>query len=188
MKKIFAVLFAAAVSASAFCQNTAFLDLRQDVSLMRSELGQLRMEVEQLRLENEQLKRAIDALKSSSVASESVRTQVSSVKASVSAQNEALKREIIARVKKDIDALAVQTDAAIQKLANAVGARPAPAAKTSFSTDYPKTGINYVVVAGDSVSKIARKYNSRTDWILNANEISDPRDLRVGASIFIPQK
>ncbi len=189
MKKVlFLVFLSASFTADVFAQGTSLIDMRQDIELLRREVGELRLEVEQLRSENESLKKNINSLRSSSVASESVRSQVSSVRASVSAQNEALKREIIARVKKDIDALADQTNSAIQKLAKAVGTRPQPQAKTTFGTDYPKTGITYTVKSGDSVSKLARANNSRIKWILDANEIADPKDLRVGAEIFIPQK
>lgn len=189
MKKNIFLLMVVALCVEVSAQsNTLLIDLRQDVNLMRRELGELRLEVEQLRSENEQLRRAVEKLKSSSVGSDSVRSQVSSVRASVSAQNEALKREIIARVKKDIDALAEQTNTAIQKLAKAYGSMPAPTTKTTFGTDFPKTGITYTVKSGDSVSKIARANGSRIKWILDANQIADPKDLRVGAEIFIPQK
>ena len=83
----------------------------------------------------------------------------------------------------------MQTDAAIQKLTRAINAQPAAAQPArTFGTDYPKSGIKYVVRSGDSISKIAREHNSRQSWILDANEISDPRMLRVGAEIFIPQQ
>ncbi|MBE6413049.1 MAG: LysM peptidoglycan-binding domain-containing protein [Verrucomicrobiaceae bacterium] len=189
MKKYILFTVLATLSINAWAQNsTILIDLRQDVNLMRREVGELRLEVEQLRSENEQLKKLVDKLRSSSIGSESVRSQVSSVKASVSAQNEALKREIIARVKKDIDALAEQTNSAIQKLAKAVSATPQIATPKTFSDNYPKTGITYKVKSGDSVSKIARANGSRIQWILDANQIGDPKDLRVGAEIFIPQK
>ena len=54
--------------------------------------------------------------------------------------------------------------------------------------DYPKSGITYTVQSGDSISKIARKNNSRIKWIQDANKISDPSKLQVGDEIFIPQK
>ncbi len=189
MKKIIflAVISALAVEVSAQ-NNTLLIDLRQDVNLMRREVGELRLEVEQLRTENEQLKRTIERLRTSSVGSDNVRTQIASVKNSMSSQNEALKREIIAKVKKDIDALAAQTNAAIQKLAKAYGSMPQQETKKTFGNDYPKKGIPYTVKAGDSVSKIARAYNSRVKWILDANQIADPKDLRIGAEIVIPQK
>ncbi len=163
--------------------------MRQDIELLKREVGELRLEVEQLRRENVTLERTVSSLRSSSVGSENMRAQVSSVKASVSAQNEALKREIIAKVKKDIDALAEQTNSAIQKLAKAVGSRPQAPAKATFGTDYPKTGVNYTVKQGDTISKIAQENNSRVKWIMDANEIAKPnRDLREGMPIFIPQK
>ena len=193
MKRIFLVCCAAGFAACAFAQNTLLIDMRQDVNLLRREVGELRLEVEQLRSENEALKRSINSLRSSSVGDETVRAQVSSAKAAMSAQNSALKREIIESVKKDIDNLAAQTDAAIQKLSRAINAREqvraeVAKAKETFGTDYPKSGIKYVVKSGDSISKIARVCKSRERWIMDANEISDPRSLRVGAEIFVPQQ
>ena len=105
------------------------------------------------------------------------------------AQNESLKREIIALVKKDLEAMAAQTNANIQKLAAAIGTRPQADLPANFSDDYPKTGVTYTVQSGDSISRIARKMNSRIKWIQDANKIADPtRGLRVGDEIFVPQK
>ena len=107
----------------------------------------------------------------------------------ISAQNETLKREIISLVKKDLESMAAQTNANMQKLAAAIGTRPQANLPTTFSDDYPKTGVTYTVQAGDSISKIARKMNSKIKWIQDANKIADPsRGLRIGDEIFVPQK
>jgi len=46
-----------------------------------------------------------------------------------------------------------------------------------------------VVERGDTISGLAQRYQSRVDWIRNANQIADPsRELRVGQKIFIPQQ
>ncbi len=163
-------------------------DMQQDMALLKREVGNLRLEVEQLSRRNSELTRQLNAAKASSTSNDLVRAQVSSVRSEVSSQNEALKREIISLVKKDIENLASQTDAAIQKLAKAMGSRPQAALPVSFSDDYPKMGITYVVKSGDTIGKIARQNNSKIKWIQDANKIADPsRGLRVGETIFIPQ-
>ena len=52
----------------------------------------------------------------------------------------------------------------------------------------PITGVFYEIKVGDSLATIAKKLNSRTEYIRKANAIVDPRDLRVGDKIFVPQK
>lgn len=183
--------FAAAplFAAAAYAQTAAVADLQQDMALLRREVGQLRLEVEQLRRENEELSRRLRGVQSSTVGTEAVRQQVSLVKSEVGAQNESLKREIIALVKKDLEAMAAQTNSNIQKLAAVIGTRPQADLPANFSDDYPKTGVTYTVQSGDSISRIARKMNSRIKWIQDANKIADPsRGLRVGDEIFVPQK
>lgn len=186
--KFFAVVIAAFASTYTLCgQTAAVADLQQDMALLKREVGQLRLEVEQLRRENEELLRKIK--QSSSDDNENVRQQLSFAKSEISAQNETLKREIISLVKKDLESMAAQTNANMQKLAAAIGTRPQANLPTTFSDDYPKTGVTYTVQAGDSISKIARKMNSKIKWIQDANKIADPsRGLRIGDEIFVPQK
>ncbi len=164
-------------------------DMQQDFALIRREVGNLRLEVEQLRRENDALKQKVSAIESSSAGADLVKAQVSGARAEMNAKNEALKKEIIEQVKKEMESMARQTNANMQKLASAIDSRPQAAMPVSFSDDYPKTGIPYVVQSGDTLGKIARKYSSQVRWIQDANKIADPnRGLRVGDKIFIPQK
>ncbi len=188
LKTNFAMVIFLAGGFVGYSQNVAVADLQQDMAILKREVGKLRLEVEQLSRENSELKERLSEARRGEASSDALRAQVSSVRSEVSAQNEVLKREIIERVKKDIEALAEQTNAAIGKLAKAIGERPqAPMPKT-FGTDFPQTGFTYVVKSGDTVGKIARANNSKIKWILDANKISDPSKLQVGDSIFIPQK
>lgn len=185
-------LFIAAItftSSMLEAQSVAVADLQQDMDNLSREVGRLRLEVEQLRRENSELLKRLQGLQGSSVDSESVRAQISGVRNAVNSQNEALKREIIASVKKDMEAMVEQTNAAIANIVRAVEARPQADLPTTFSEDYPKTGIPYVVKSGDTLGKLARQYNSRVKWIQDANKIADPsRGLHVGDKIFIPQQ
>lgn len=184
----FAVVASAAFVAATPLFSQSLGDMQQDMALLKREVGNLRLEVEQLTRQNEALERKIRQMQSSSSSSDLVRSQVASVRSDVSSQNEAMKREIIKLVKKDIESLASQTNDAIEKLAKAIGQRPQASMPTTFSDNYPKMGITYTVKSGDTLGKIARANNSKIKWIQDANKIEDPnRGLRVGESIFIPQ-
>ena len=77
----------------------------------------------------------------------------------------------------------------MEKLAKAIGSRPQASMPVAFGSDYPQSGITYVVQSGDTLAKIARKNNSKIKWIQDANKIADPsRGLRIGDKIFIPQE
>ena len=60
--------------------------------------------------------------------------------------------------------------------------------KPAFSNDYPKNGFVHVVEKGETVSSIAQKYKSKVSWIINANQISDPKKVFVGRELFVPQQ
>lgn len=190
MKKISIIAVAITLSPIAsFGQSVALADMQQDVSMMRREVGQLRLEVEQLRNENAKLSQRIRSLESSAGATDAIGAQVSAVRSQNAAQIEKMKNEIIAQVRKDMENMANQTNVQMSKLANAISKTPTVSTPKEFSNDYPKTGVTHTVQAGDSLNKLARAYNSKVKWIQDANQITNPaRDLRVGNSIFIPQK
>jgi LysM repeat protein/chaperonin cofactor prefoldin len=48
--------------------------------------------------------------------------------------------------------------------------------------------IVHIVKRGDTVKSIAKEYGSRVKWILNANQLTDPKKIKVGEKISIPQK
>lgn len=56
-----------------------------------------------------------------------------------------------------MEAMAAQTNAAMEKLAKAIGSRPQASMPVAFGSDYPQSGITYVVQSGDTLAKIARK-------------------------------
>ena len=63
-----------------------------------------------------------------------------------------------------------------------------PTSLPSFSTDYPQKGFVHKVEKGETVSSIAKKYESKVTWIINANQIADPTKVFVGKELFVPQK
>ena len=48
--------------------------------------------------------------------------------------------------------------------------------------------IVHIVKRGDTVKSIAKKYGSRVKWIVDANQLTDPKKIKVGEKISIPQK
>jgi LysM repeat protein len=95
------------------------------------------------------------------------------------------KREVLQQVAGQIEKLGKQTNAALDALARNQATRPV--VQTNFSEDFPKEGVNYTVLPGDSLAVIAKKNNAKQQDIINANKISDPSKLRAGQTLFIPQ-
>ncbi len=105
------------------------------------------------------------------------------------------RREIIEQVSRQIDELARETQRAMDTLARnisssgggATSSAPAPSTP-SFADDFPEEGVSYTVRQGDTLSSIASRHNARVRDIVNANRIEDPNRLRVGQTLFIPQR
>ena len=57
---------------------------------------------------------------------------------------------------------------------------------TVFSNDFPKEGVRYKVMPGDTLSSIAQKHGTHIRHIQNANRIANPNDLKAGTEIFVP--
>ncbi|HPJ72501.1 MAG TPA: LysM domain-containing protein, partial [bacterium] len=47
-------------------------------------------------------------------------------------------------------------------------------------------GYEHVVASGETVSTIARTYNSTVEAIVEANGLGDPNSIRVGQNLFVP--
>ena len=57
----------------------------------------------------------------------------------------------------------------------------------TFSTDYPQKGFVHKVEKGETVSSIAKKYESKVKWIIDANQIVDPTKVFVGKELLFPK-
>jgi LysM repeat protein len=73
----------------------------------------------------------------------------------------------------------------------AVQARPAPQAapspaKAAFGESYPKEGVSYTVLKGDSVGAIAKKTGAKAQDIIDANKLLDPSRIQAGQVLFVP--
>ncbi|HAZ00302.1 MAG TPA: peptidoglycan-binding protein [Opitutae bacterium] len=165
-------------------------NLSQDVSLLTQQVKTMRLELEELQRENARL-RAQAAAASGDYPTQAqisrLSAAVESLRREYRAADEVQKQQIIAEVTRQINALAKETQGAINTVAQAFDSQPQVAASVHFSDDYPKTGRPYVVRAGDTLSAIARSHGSTVKDIQNANKIVNPaRDLKVGETIFIP--
>ena len=48
--------------------------------------------------------------------------------------------------------------------------------------------IIHIVKRGDTVKSIAKEYGSRVKWIVDANQLTDPKKIKVGEKVSVPQK
>lgn len=188
----FCGLCAMAVSAHAQSDNlrVTVANLSQDVSLLTQHVKTMRLEMEELHRENARLRAQVAAAgKDDQTRAQlsSLSSAVESIRSEYRAADEAQKQQIIAEVTRQINALAKETQGAINSVAQAVESQPQVETTVHFSDDYPKTGKPYVVRSGDTLSKIARDHGSTIKHIQDANKIVNPaRDLKVGETIFIP--
>ncbi len=91
--------------------------------------------------------------------------------------------------------LAVATSAPSVIAASSAGASiqvnaPAPGAPADSSRSIQATAKvlepNYTIVAGDTLVKIAQRFNTTVERIQALNNLSDPRSLRIGTKLVIP--
>ncbi|WPJ96491.1 LysM peptidoglycan-binding domain-containing protein [Coraliomargarita algicola] len=165
-------------------------NLNQDVSLLSQSLKTLRLEIEELHRENARLRAQVAAASSNRDTEAQITNLASAIETlrrEYRSADESQKQQILTEVNRQVSALAKETQAAINSIANAVENQPQIATPVHFSDDFPKTGKPYVVRSGDTLSKIARDHGSTIKNIQNANKIVNPsRDLKVGETIFIP--
>lgn len=166
-------------------------NLKQDMELVTRELAGLRTEVELLRRENAQLKVQLE---------HSTRKQSSNAGVSgevLQRMSERMKQLEFKLLQSEKSQLTLQKsiDLKMTELINQMNkgfdqvqsssAKPAPV--PTFNQDYPQTGFVHSVEKGETISSIAQKYKSKTKWIINANQIIDPKKVFIGKELFIPQ-
>ena len=171
-------------------------DLEQDVQALKEQVGQMRIAMEEMQRQNDSLKGQVGKTgtgAAGAVTQAQMDAQISNLRAEITRAQVAQKNEIVDEVGRQMDRLANQTQRAIQ----AQAAAPAPAAEpqqaapepqAKFSDSFPKTGVSYTVQKGDTLSSIARKMGSTMEDIRNANHITNSAKLRVGQTLFIPQR
>lgn len=178
------------VAAESSSLRVSVANLSQDVGLLAQQVKTLRLEIEDLRRENTRLRAQVSSASSNNEVQAQLSrlsTAIDSLRREYRQADDVQRKQIIAEVTRQMNALGRETQSAINSVANAVDSTPSIEQPVYFSEDYPKTGKPYVVRSGDTLSGIARKHNSTVKYIQNANKIANPaKDLRVGETIFIP--
>ena len=167
-------------------------NLKQDMELVTRELAGLRTEVELLRRENAQLRIQVEQAtrkqSSNSGASTQILQKMSERIQSIEnrlSQNEKSQSLLQKSVESKMKNLISQMNSGFAQVqSSSSNSQPAP----SFDEDYPQKGFVHVVEKGETVSSIAKKYSSQVKWIINANQIADPKKVFVGKELFVPQK
>lgn len=166
---------------------------------MQQDLADLRTEVDKLKLENQDLRDSLARQRASSApassASEANARQRKEVLDEVDRRLKNHTNDInvaLAELTRQVNATLAKNSAAPVKNKSATAPtnpeteNPAPAGEV-VSNELPQTGVTYKVVRGDSVSRIAKKFNSKVDWILQANKLPNAAALKADSEIFVPQ-
>lgn len=187
--------FAAAPSARAQDSNLQYqvANLVQDIRLLDERIRQVSMQLEDVRRENAQLRQKIadneanaGDLTAKFATVGQLNQSIQQAVAQLQKRDEALKGEIVLEVTSRIEDFARKVERIVGSVPQV--AKPDPTVRATFNLQgVPSSGTPYVVAPGDTLDSIARKFDSRVDWIQNANKISDPRLLQVGQTLFIPQ-
>ena len=172
--------------------NVQVANLKQDLELISREVAGLRSEVELLRRENAQLRVVVHSFSKkansdqgiSSAQMVQVNGRLSSIEKKVQ-ENAGSQVKMQTNVNQQMQELIKQMNDGFEKISQGP-TTPTPA--MSFSTDYPQKGFVHKVEKGETVSSIAKKYESRVKWIIDANQITDPTKVSVGKELFVPQK
>jgi LysM repeat protein len=173
------------LTAQAASPAVELANLREDVRLLVQRVGELSLRVEQLENENARLARNASGAEQNHATLTQLNTAIADLSRDIKASSAATKSEVLATVSTQIEALARQTNAALDSVSRPRAA-PVPVAPVAFSDDFPKDGVSYTVAAGDTVSRIAQKTGAKISDIVNANKLADPTRIRVGQVLFIP--
>ncbi len=185
------VLFtASSLNAQSDNLRVAVANVSEDLGLLIQQVKSMRLELESVQRENSRLRAQVASLEAT-VTSDTDRSTLlaalEAVRTEYKLADTSQRKEIVVELSKQINALAVETQSAINRISKAPKEPARRDVTVTFTEDYPTTGKPYVVRSGDSLSQIARDHGSTVKFIQNANKIVDPnRDLRVGDTIFIP--
>jgi len=160
-----------------------------DVANLREDLRSLSQKVDDLSLRVDQLESENTALREKAQSGGHDYVTMGQLNDAIAELN----RTVQATVAAGQDDTLKQVSAQLQKqphppgpAGDAASAARAAAGPGTFSTDFPKEGINYVVQKGDTVALVAKRTGAKLSDIVNANKLADPSRIRVGQTLFIP--
>lgn len=169
-------------------------DLREDVRGLSQRVNELTLRVEQLEHENSELRAKVAGSEGSRdrVTTAQLNSAVADLNSSIKSAVSSSRSEILEQVATQMENLAKQTNAALDSIAKSGGAAQArapaavPPPKAAFGDAFPKEGVNYTVVKGDSVGLIAKKTGAKAQDIIDANKLLDPSRIQAGQVLFVP--
>jgi LysM repeat protein len=186
---------AASLAAPRAVAQAEVADLKEDVRGLTERVNELSLRVEQLEHENAGLRDKVAAAAGSRdlVTTAQLNGAVADLNASVKAAVAASREEILQKVAAQMENLAKQTNAALDSVARqaapaprAAAPAPASAPTAEFGSAYPKEGVSYTVLKGDSLGAIAKKTGAKAQDIIDANKIADPSRIQAGQVLFVP--
>ena len=171
--------------------STELANLREDMRGLNQRVNELQLRVEQLERENNDLRGKSAGAAQNYATVVQLNEAIAELNHSIKTAAAGAKNETLQQVSVQMEKLANQTNAAIESLANAKNSRATLTStptthQTTFSDDFPKEGVNYVVQKGDTLAVIARKTGAKSQDIINANKITDPSHIQVGQTLFVP--
>ncbi len=159
-------------------------NLREDVRLLLQRVGQLSLRVEQLETQNERLAKSAAGAERNYATIAQLNTAIADLARELRAADASNRSEILGAVATQMENLARQTNTALEAAAR--GRAAAVPSQPTFSDNFPKEGVTYTVVSGDTIARIAQKTGAKVQDILNANRIADPTKIQVGQVLFVP--
>lgn len=169
--------------------NVQLANLRSDMDRLDQMVRSLRLEVESLRRENREtqdwVRQQLAGKSGSVVSTEQLNAVLRQFEQRIQSVNQASRETLVNEVSREIEALAEQTQKAINALAKSIEGQPRLEQVIVFNDDYPGSGTSYTVKSGDSLARIARELGSKVDWIRNANRLSSDI-IYPGQELFIP--
>jgi LysM repeat protein len=155
--------------------------MREDVRILVQRVGSLNLRVEQLERENAALLRSTDGMERTYATVAQLNEAVAELNQAISSGDSTTQ----AKAANAIQQLAKATNESVASVAK--GVSQARAITTpAFNDDFEKTGVTYTMQSGDTISRVAARFNSSVKDIMNANQIADATKVQVGQTLFIP--
>lgn len=164
-------------------QSQAEAALRADMRILQEDNQRLKGRIEGYDLEIERLNRTVEALRAapggpSLSEVQALQQRVNALEGQLRTLDAARERDR----KEIIDSLSSKLTQIANSSRPAAPARPTATGKRAAQQE----GYEHVVEAGQTLSAIAAAYNVSSKSIIEANNLSNPNNLRVGQKLFIP--
>lgn len=148
-------------------QNMTRARQNEDMLIQQENHRRLTGRIEQLEMEVGRISQEMDGLRQS----------LDSRYTALERKTEADKRATVSQISTKVEKLIKQ----------AAPAAPPPSASSSDGSQYSGSGYEHIVQQGETLFAIAKAYGVTTKVVIQANRIKDPKCLRIGQKLFIPE-